>query len=78
MGRGGAAAAMIRTEDALKTCQDVQHIIDITSEHLDRLRWGGEVGGKPAAMILTAEALKTCQDVQHIIDITSQHLDRLR
>ena len=31
--------AMIRTEDALKTCQDVQHIIDITSQHLDRLRW---------------------------------------
>ncbi len=35
---------MIRTEDALKTCQDVQHIIDITSQHLDRLRWGG-IGG---------------------------------
>ncbi len=33
-----------QTAEALKTCQDVQHIIDITSQHLDRLRSVRAVG----------------------------------
>ena len=29
-----------QTSQALKDCQDIQHMIDITSQHLDRLRCG--------------------------------------
>ena len=28
----------VNAVEALKTCQDIQHMIDITSQHLDRLR----------------------------------------